>query len=204
MVVQFEIHFKGETMTTISIVYHSGMGHTKKMAEAVARGAGEVDGVKANLISIEGQDITNGRWQNEDTLQQLDASDGIIFGSPTYMGGVSGQMECFFDATAERWMKQAWRDKVASGFSVSGGPSGDKFNTLMRFATLAMQHGMIWVGLGMIPSAEGLNRLSFFFGAAAQAMQEPPEEAPNAPDLKTGEALGRRVAEVTRKLSAAG
>jgi NAD(P)H dehydrogenase (quinone) len=71
-------------------------------------------------------------------------------------------------------------------------------------ATLAMQQGMIWVGLGMIPSQEGLNRLSFYFGAGGQAMQEPPEEAPNEADKKTGEALGRRVAEVTKRLLAAG
>ena len=78
------------------------------------------------------------------------------------------------------------------------GPSGDKFNTLIRFATLAMQQGMIWVGLGMIPNENGLNRLSYYFGAGGQAMQEPPEEAPNEVDKKTGEAIGRRVAEVTK------
>jgi NAD(P)H dehydrogenase (quinone) len=189
-------------MTTVAVVYHSGTGHTQKMAEAVAEGAGSVAGVRANLIAIDGKDITNGRWQNDDVLGQLDASDAIIFGSPTYMGGVSGQMECFLDATAERWMKQSWRDKIASGFSVSGGPSGDKFNTLVRFATLAMQQGMIWVGLGIIPNSEGLNRLSFYFGAGGQAMQEPPEEAPNAEDKKTGAALGQRVAEVAIRLSA--
>ena len=146
-------------MTTVSVVYHSGMGHTQKMAEAVAKGAAEVDGVQVNLISIDGKDITDGRWKNDDTLRQLDGSDGMIFGSPTYMGSVSGQMECFFDATAERWMAQSWRDKVAGGFSVSGGPSGDKFNALVRFATLAMQQGMIWVGLGMNPTSGGRNRL---------------------------------------------
>jgi hypothetical protein len=52
----------------------------------------------------------------------------------------------------------------------------------------------------MLPSADGPNRLSFYFGAAGQAMQEPPEEAPNKVDKQTGELLGRRVAEVTKKL----
>ncbi len=118
------------------------------------------------------------------------------------MGSVSGQMEAFIDGTSERWMSQAWKDKVASGFTVSGGPSGDKFNTLVRWATLAMQQGMIWVGLGIVPSGEqGLNRLSFYFGAGGQApAQESPDVAPNAIDKQTGEALGRRVAEVTKKL----
>ena len=188
-------------MATVSVIYHSGFGHTRKMAEAVLKGVEGVEGVTAKLLTIEGKDIVEGRWKNDDTLKQLDASDGIILGSPTYMGSVSGQMEAFIDGTSERWMKQAWRDKVASGFSVSGGPSGDKFNTLVRFATLAMQQGMIWVGLGIVPKPDGLNRLSFYFGAGGQAGgQEPPEEAPNDSDKKTGEALGRRVAELTKKL----
>ena len=59
---------------------------------------------------------------------------------------------------------------------------------------------MIWVGLGMIPDTDGLNRLSFYFGAGGQAGQKPPEEAPNDVDKKTGELLGRRIAEVTNKL----
>ena len=188
-------------MVTVSVIVHSGMGHTRKMAEAVAKGAEGVADAQVHLISIEGKDIVNGRWKNDAVLKQLDASDAIIFGSPTYMGSVSGQMEAFIDGTSERWIAQAWRDKVAAAFTVSGGPSGDKFNTLVRLATLAMQQGMIWVGLGMTPmNDEGLNRLSFYFGAGGQAGQEPPEEAPNDVDKKTGELLGRRVAELTKKL----
>ena len=188
-------------MVTVSVIYHSGMGHTKKMAEAVVKGAESVSDARVNLLAIDGKDIKNGRWKNDEVLGKLDASDAIIFGSPTYMGSVSGQTKAFIDATSERWIKQTWRDKVAAGFSVSGGPSGDKFNTLVTFATLAMQQGMIWVGLGVTPyNDEGLNRLSFYFGAAGQAGQEPPDEAPNDHDKKTGEHLGRRVAELTRKI----
>lgn len=187
-------------MTAISVVYHSGTGHTTKMAEAVAKGATSVDGVEATLISIEGKDIVNGRWWNDEVMKQLDASDGIIFGSPTYMGGVSGQMECFLDATDKRWLEQGWRDKVAGGFSVSGGLCGSKFNVLLRFITLAMHQGMVWVGLGAIPSEDGLNRLCFFLGAAGEADQESPDQAPNEADKMTAEHLGRRVAETTRRL----
>ena len=56
-------------MSTVSVVFHSGMGHTKMMAEAVAKGAGAVEGVRANLISIEGKDIVDGRWKNDDVLE---------------------------------------------------------------------------------------------------------------------------------------
>lgn len=188
-------------MSTIAIVYHSGMGHTAKMAEAVVKGAEDVPGTEVEIIAIDGRDITNGRWRNDAVLERIDAADGVIFGSPTYMGSVAGQMECFLDGTAERWMTRAWSGKIAGAFTVSGGPSGDKFNTLVRFATFAMQHGMIWVGVDQIPDGEGNNRLSIFFGAGGQALQEPPEEAPNEADRGTGEELGRRIAEITAKLS---
>lgn len=188
-------------MSTIAVVYHSGMGHTARMAEAVARGAGAEPETEVDLIAIDGRDIENGRWRNDAVLERIDAADGVILGSPTYMGSVSGQMESFLDATAERWMNRSWSGKVAGAFTVSGGPSGDKFNTLVRFATFAMQHGMIWVGVDLLPEGEGNNRLSIFFGAGGQALQEPPEEAPNAADRRTGEALGRRVAAIATKLS---
>jgi NAD(P)H dehydrogenase (quinone) len=171
------------------------------MAEAIVKGAASVANTQVNLLEIVGADIREGRWENNSIMKQLDASDAIIFGSPTYMGSVSAQTKAFIDATSERWIKQAWRDKIASAFSVSGGPSGDKFNTFMTFATLAMQQGMIWVGLGMTPyNDQGLNRLSFYFGAAGQAGQESPEVAPNEADKQTGEQLGRRVVEVAKRL----
>jgi NAD(P)H dehydrogenase (quinone) len=187
-------------MTNLSIVYFSGSGHTTKMAEAVAKGAGAVPDTQVHVLAIQGEDIQNGRFQNDSLMARLDASDAVIFGSPTYMGGPSGQFKCFADATGERWFKSAWRDKLAAGFTVSGGPSGDKLSTLHYFFTLAMQHGMVWVGLAELPfNDKGINRLSSYSGAMGQAMQEPPDVAPNAADKLTGESLGRRVAEAAKR-----
>lgn len=180
---------------TVSIVYFSGSGHTAQMAEAVAKGARAVPGVQVQVHAIRGEDIQQGRFKNEALLAQLDASDALIFGSPTYMGGPAAQFKAFADATGERWFKAAWRDKLAAGFTVSGGPSGDKLSTLQYFVTLAMQHGMIWVGLAELPfNEQGINRLSSYAGAMAQAFTEPPDVAPNQADKLTGESLGRRVA----------
>ncbi len=188
-------------MPTVSIIYFSGAGHTAKMAEAVTKGAASVAGVNANLIAINGDNIVKGRYQNDAVFAQLDASDAIIFGSPTYMGGPAGQFKNFADATAAKWFGSVWRDKVAAGFTVSNSPSGDKFSTLQYLFTLAMQHGMIWVGLGEMPmQANGINRLGSFSGAMAQAGQEPTDVAPNAVDKQTGEILGARVANFVLKL----
>src|SRR6478736_4984327 len=187
-------------MSIVSIIYHSGGGHTAKLAEAIAKGAAAVADVKVNTIAISGKDIVEGRFKNDAVIAELDASDAIIFGSPTYMGGPSGQFKTFADATGGSWYGQKWKDKIASGFSVSNSPIGDKSSTLQYFQTLAMQHSMIWVGLGELPmQSNGVNRLGSFAGVTAQAGQESPEVAPSEADKLTGEVLGRRIAQAAKR-----
>jgi len=187
-------------MSTVSVIYFTGSGHTAKLAEAVNQGAAAVAGVTTHLIAIKGEEITHGRYKNDEVMATLDASDAIIFGSPTYMGGPAAQFKAFADATGERWYRGAWRNKVGAGFSVSSGPSGDKLSTLHYFFTLAMQHGMIWAGLPDNPMNDrGINRLSSYSGVMAQAGNESPDVAPNAADKLTGEILGRRVAEAAKR-----
>jgi len=190
-------------MKTVSVVYHSGSGHTTKLAEAVAKGAGHVSDTKVQVIAINGKDIVEGRYQNEAVLAQLDASDAIIFGSPTYMGGPSAQFKSLADATAGRWFGGKWRDKLAAGFTISMGPSGDKQGTLQYFFTFAMQHGMIWAGQNEAPlQSNGVNRLGSASGLMALAGQESPEVAPNDGDKLTGELFGRRVALAAKRWQA--
>jgi len=178
----------------VSIVYHSGSGHTAEMARAVAKGVSSAGEVSVAQHRILDEDFKGSRWLNEEVLKQLDESDAIIFGSPTYMGSVSAQLKAFLDATSSRCPQRKWVDKVAAAFTVSAHPSGDKLNMLVTCSIFAMQHGMIWVGV-----AEGSN-LGIFFGAAGRAIDEPPSEMPSAEDKLTGEMLGRRVARLTRRL----
>jgi multimeric flavodoxin WrbA len=126
-------------VSTIAIVYHSGFGHTKSLAEAVAKGAGGIAGANVHLVSVDAA---------EAHADKLDAADAIIFGSPTYMGGVSAEFAKFKDWTSKRWMEGAWRNKLAAGFTASASWNGDKHNTLYQLLTLALQHGMVWVRLG--------------------------------------------------------
>ena len=65
-------------MAKTVVVFHSGYGHTERLAKVVAEGAG------AALIAID----QNGDISDE-ARQALDEADAIIFGSPTYMGGPS-------------------------------------------------------------------------------------------------------------------
>ena len=187
-------------MTKVSIVYFSGTGNTAKFAESIGKGAASVAGVEMNLVAINENDISKGRYKNDEVINALDASDAIIFGSPTYMGGLAAQFKAFADATVGAWFQQKWRGKIAAGFTLSGTPSGDKFNTLQHLQTIAMQHGMIWVGLGEMPmQPNGVNRIASWVGAMAQSGQGSPDIAITDEDKLTGEILGKRVATFTAK-----
>lgn len=179
----------------IAVVYHSGYGHTAEVAKAVARGAAGVEGIDAQLVRVE--DIDR-HWDD------LGAADAIVFGAPTYMGSVSAPFKAFMDASSKVWAGQGWKDKIAAGFTNSASQSGDKFNSLVQLHTFAMQHGMIWVGLDLLPgnnSSKGsvgdLNRLGAFIGAMAQSNADQGVEDMQQSDLRTAEHLGRRVALIT-------
>lgn len=188
-------------MTTVGIIHHSGTGYTSLMAEAVALGVLEVDGAKAERLEVMGADIVEGRYRNDEVLTTLDGCDAIVFGSPTYMGSVSAQMKAFLDASLQRWYQRTWSGKVAAAFTVSSTPSGDKFNALTDLFTCALQHGMIWVGLDASPlNREGVNRLGFYVGAAAQPDYGAGESVLQRGDAETGMRLGARVAQVASAL----
>lgn len=184
----------------IAVVYHSGYGHTQRQAEAVHAGAAAVAGVEAKLYSV--TELDDAAWA------ELDSADAMIFGSPTYMGSATAKFKEFMETSSKRWFTQAWKDKLAAGFTVSASQSGDKLNTLIELMIYANQHGMLWVGLGMLPgnnnsqgSVNDLNRLGSFSGAMAQANSDQGADAMLESDLKTSEALGKRVAETALRLA---
>jgi NAD(P)H dehydrogenase (quinone) len=184
-------------MSKIAVVYHSGYGHTQRMAQAVAEGAG------AELIAIDADgNLPEGGWD------ALAAAQAIIMGSPTYMGCVSWQFKKFADASSKAWFTQAWKDKLFAGFTNSAAMDGDKHSTLHYFMTLAMQHGGLWVGLGQMPSSakaaqrNDLNYLGSYAGAVAQSPTDAGANEMLPGDLETARAFGKRVAEAAARFKA--
>ncbi len=183
----------------LAIAYHSGFGHTATLAGAVGTGA-RGGGADVTLIGV--GEMTEQDWD------VLDAADAIVFGSATYMGNVSSVFQAFAEQTGRRCMNGTWRDKVAAGFTNSGGKAGDKMHTLTSMAVFAAQHHMHWVNLGLgagwnssAGSEDDLNRLSFFLGAGTQTDVDAAADQVHPSDVATCRHLGRRVALVTRQLN---
>jgi NAD(P)H dehydrogenase (quinone) len=179
-------------MKNLAIIYHSAQGNTAKIARFIAEGAGAVPGVRTTLL--EAEELTA-------APERLPGFDGFIFGSPTYLGGVTGPFKSFMDATGRLWKTHALKGKLASGFTVSALPSGDKQSTLLSMFVFAMQHGMFWVGNAILPEQHGgvpydeaANRLGSWSGLMAQAGHSA-GATPFAPgDIKTARMFGANIA----------
>lgn len=188
-------------MSNIAIVYHSGYGHTEVIAKAVAEGVTRGGG-KPTLLKIEKADQDFAPF-----FEEIKKSDALIMGAPTYMGGLSAPFKAFIDASSKPWVKQEWKDKLAAGFTNSGNLHGDKFVSLTQLVTLAMQHGMLWVGPGLprdlkfpVGDPNQPNRVGSWLGVMTQADQASPDVTPPEGDKEFGRILGERVAQFAKKL----
>jgi NAD(P)H dehydrogenase (quinone) len=137
----------------------------------------------------------------------LNQADGILFGVPTYMGTVSAEFKRFMESSSSIWSKQAWKDKLASGFVNSGSLSGDKLQAMTTLVVFAGQHSMIWVTQGLMPGNGGasdaatMNRLGSWLGVMSQSDNDSPEKTPPAGDRATAVAFGQRFAEAVKRWS---
>ncbi|MGH6835482.1 MAG: flavodoxin family protein [Candidatus Acidiferrales bacterium] len=194
-------------MAAVSVVYHTTHGHTRRLAESLADGARLVSGTTVHLLEIVPSDIHEGRWKNDAIMSTLGDSDAIVFGCPTYMGSASATFKAFLEKGIEPFLNQAWKNKIAGGFTNSASQSGDKLSTLVQIAICAFQLQMVWVGVGDPPannwsrgSREDLNRLGSWIGVMGQSnADESPDTAPTEGDRLTARRYGKRIAEATQQ-----
>ncbi len=175
-------------MSDIVIVFHSGYGHTVKVAEAVAATSG------GQLLAIDAEgNLPEGGWE------ALAAARMIVFGSPTYMGMASWQFKKFADASSKAWFTQQWKDKLFAGFTNSASMNGDKLSTLQYFMTLAMQHSGVWVGAGMMPSnnkaatRDSINYVASFAGLMTTTPSDASADEMVPGDIATAKVFGERL-----------
>jgi NAD(P)H dehydrogenase (quinone) len=185
-------------MPSIAVIYHSANGHTEHIALHVAEGARAAD--SADVVLLKAQDLAT-------DPSPLLRHDGLVLGSPTYLGGVSAPFKAFMDATGRLWRSQSLKGKLAAGFTVSSLPAGDKQSTLMSMFVFGMQHGMVWVGNPFlpgqqagVPETEAVNRLGSWSGLMAQAGHASPADAFAPGDLTTARLFGRHFAQTLGRM----
>jgi NAD(P)H dehydrogenase (quinone) len=158
----------------VLILYFSKGGNTRKLAQAIAKGAEKVEGVKVLIKSTD--EITD-----EDFL----ASQGVIAGSPVYFGTMAAGLKKVFDETIS--VRKRMEGKIGAAFATSGDATGGKETTIMSILQAMLINGMIIVGDPM--SATG------HYGVACAG-------APDERTTENAMKLGARVAELVKKLFA--
>ncbi len=181
-------------MSKIVVVFHSGYGHTKRVAESVAEGA------NASLLAIDAEgNLPENAWQ------EITEADAIIFGSPVYMGNVSWQFKKFADESSKAWFNRQWENKIFGGFVNSASMNGDKEGAIRSLQTLAAQHGGIWVSLSQLPSnaesakREDVNYLGGSNGLLTQSPSDKDASAIPSGDLESAKRYGKRIADITAR-----
>lgn len=139
----------------ILVLYYSQQGATQQMAQLIARGIEQVDGVRARLRTVpkvstvcettEAGIPDSGAPYAE--LSDLEECIGLALGSPTRFGNMAGAMKYFWDSTGSLWMKHSLVGKPAALFTSTSSLHGGQETTLLSMMLPLLHHGMIIVGL---------------------------------------------------------
>lgn len=156
----------------VLVMYYSRTGNTKKLAEEIAKGIGQVEGVDCLVKSV-----------SEVTKDDFVKSDGLIAGSPVYFGTMAYPMKEILDKFVG--IRGEMEDKVGAAFATSADPSGGKETTIFSIFQAMLIYGMIIVG-------DPLNATGHY-GVSCVG-------APDVQTASNAAKLGRRVATLVKKL----
>jgi NAD(P)H dehydrogenase (quinone) len=191
----------------VLVLYYSRHGATATMANHVARGVEQVNGVEARLRTV--SPISAATEATADSIPQAgplycevdDLRDcaGLVLGSPTRFGNMAAPMKYFIDQTSSLWLTGAMIDKPAAVFTSTASLHGGQESTLLSMMLPLLHHGMVTMGIpyseaGLMNTVGGGTP----YGASHWAGQGN-DRAPDETELQLCRALGQRVALWTQR-----
>lgn len=141
--------------TNVLVLFYSRHGATANMANLVARGVEEVDGVEATIRTVPA--VSTVCEATEDgipddgalyaSLEDLQNCDGLVLGSPTRFGNMAAPLKYFLDNTSTIWLSGALIGKPAAVFTSTSSLHGGQETTLTSMMLPLLHHGMVLAGL---------------------------------------------------------
>ena len=198
-------------MPEILVLYYSRGGSVARLAKQVARGVGEIAGMSARLRTVPPVAAVTQHAsppEPEEGAPYVHARDlaecvGLVIGSPTRFGNMAAPLKHFIDGLGAEWASGTLVDKPAGVFTSTATQHGGQESTLLSMQLPLLHHGCVIVGLPYTEPALSTTRGGGTpYGASHVAGGE------DDPQLSEEEAalarvLGRRVAEIARRLGAA-
>ncbi|MCE5231683.1 MAG: NAD(P)H:quinone oxidoreductase [Mizugakiibacter sp.] len=197
-------------MAEILILYYSRSGHTAQLARLVARGVEEVEGMRARLrqvppvapVTETAQPPVPGEGAPYVAHADLADCAGLVLGSPTRFGNMAAPLKHFLDSTGAEWASGALAGKPAAAFTSTSTMHGGQETTVLSMLLPLLHHGMLIVG---IPYTEPALNATLSGGSpygAGHVAGTDGERRISEHERELARALGRRVADVARRLGA--
>ncbi len=198
-------------MAEILVLYYSPGGTTAEMANVIARGVEQVDGMLARVRTVPA--VSPVSEQVEDAIPQsgalyathddLEQCDGLILGAPTHFGNMPAALKYFIDNTSPLWMSGALAGKPAAVFTASTSLHGGQETTLLTMMLPLLHHGMVIVGLPYTEAELFRTRTGGTPYGASRLTDDLETHPLSEEERALCLSLGRRVAETARKLAVA-
>jgi NAD(P)H dehydrogenase (quinone) len=197
--------------TEILVLYYSRYGATRALAREVCHGIDSVKNTAARLRTVPPVSALSEAVEDpvpEDgppyaTVDDLKECAGLVMGSPTRFGNMAAPLKYFLDGTGSEWLSGALAGKPAGLFTSTSSPHGGQESTLLTMAVPLLHHGMLIVGL---PYTEPLLTTSKTggspYGASHVTWNQSPDQL-SKDEIHLAQALGERVASITRRLNSA-
>ena len=139
----------------ILVLYYSRHGAVAQMAQTIARGIEQVEGVTARLRTVPPVSALSeatapavpsvGPPYAE--LSDLEECAGVALGSPTRFGNMAAPLKYFLDSTAGLWLSGALAGKPAAVFTSTSSMHGGQETTLLTMMLPLLHHGMLLLGI---------------------------------------------------------
>jgi NAD(P)H dehydrogenase (quinone) len=195
----------------ILVVYYSRNGHVAQLARLIARGVEEIDGVRARVrqvppvapVTQSAQPPVPGDGAPYVELDDLHDCAGLIVGSPTRFGNMAAPMKHFLDSTPAEWVSGALVGKPCAVFTSTSTMHGGQESTLLSMMLPLLHHGMLFVGIPFTEKALNTTRTGGTPYGASHVSGIAGDQPISDEERELARALGRRVAEVARRLAGA-
>ncbi|MBT2115930.1 NAD(P)H:quinone oxidoreductase [Dyella sp. LX-66] len=195
----------------ILVLYYSRSGHTARMARLVARGVEEA-GLQARLRQVPPvAPVTETAQPPEPeegapyaSRQDLLECAGLALGSPTRFGNMAAPLKYFLDNTGAEWASGALAGKPAAVFTSTSTMHGGQESTLLSMALPLLHHGMLLVGVPYTEPALTATQSGGTPYGASHVSGAQGDNAISEHERELARALGRRLADVARRLADSG
>jgi NAD(P)H dehydrogenase (quinone) len=188
----------------VAVIYYSATGGVHALAQAVAEGAASA-GAEVRLRRVAEVAPESGIERNprtaavpEAAVDDLAWADAFAFGTPSRFGAPAAQLKQFIDQAVGLWQEGVLADKPVTAFTSAFNRHGGNEATILSLSNVFYHWGALVVPPGFTDPAvyaAGGNPYGTSF------VSGPTGDGPDAATLEAARYQGRRLAEITIRLS---